>query len=172
MSITKQALSTYSANEDKQLMKLLVRLLKWFSNKISNEDEQIIIVLSKKNPPTFYRTSSSITYVPPETTIEKVTLKTSDWSALHNIRGVRLETFKELLEKHIPGIYLKLDVIGLDTDALFIDWAQINVGLEDDAIPLQKEKNIPISYRVLSFLAKKPEYIIKGRKSFKCKVGM
>ena len=81
MPDTKQAVSTYKANEDRQLMKLLIRLLNWFSNKISNEDEQIIIVLSKKNPPIFYRTSSSITYVPPETTIEKVTLKTSDWAA-------------------------------------------------------------------------------------------
>lgn len=172
MSVTKQTLSAYSANEDKQLMKLLIRLLNWFSNKISNEDEQIIIVLSKKNPPTFYRTSSSITYVPPKTTIEKVTLKTSDWAALHSIKGVRLETFKELLEKHIPGIDVKIGVIEVDTDALFIDWNQINLGLKDDEIPLHKGKNIPIPYRVLAFLVKKPECIAKGRKSFNCKIGM
>lgn len=172
MPDTKQTLSTYRANEDKQLMKLLLRLLNWFSNKISNEDEQVIIVLSKKNPPTFYRTSSSITYVPPETTIEKVTLKTSEWTALHNMKSIKLETIKELLEEHIPGICVNIGVIEEDISALFIDWNQINLGLEDDAVPRDKEKNIPIPYRVLSFLIKQPECIVKGKKSFNCKLGM
>lgn len=172
MPDTKQPLSTYRANEDKKLMKLLIRLLNWLSNKISNEDEQVIIVLSKKNPPTFYRTSSSITYVPPETTIEKVTFKTSEWTVLYNMKSIKLETIKELLEKHIPGIGVNIGVIEREISTLFIDWKQINLELEDDAIPRDKEKNIPIPYRVLSFLIKKPECIVKGKKSFNCKLGM
>ena len=88
------------------------------------------------------------------------------------MKSIRLETFKELLEKHIPGIGVKLDVIEEDIDSLFIDWNQISLDLKDDAIPLPKGKNIPIPYRVLAFLVKKPECIVKGRKSFNCKVGM
>lgn len=70
-------------------------------------------------------------------------LKTSGWAASYNMKGIRLETFKELLKNYIPGIGVKLGVIEEDTDSLFINWNQISLSLKDDAIPLPKEKIFP-----------------------------
>lgn len=166
-----QELSTYKRNEAKYLMRLLIRLLNWLSSKIINNEEQVIIVLTKNSPPTFYRTTSSITYVPSQATIENVTLKTSDWKMLQHMKSLKLDDVKELIEKFVPGIEIKMETID-NTIALIIDWKQISISFIEDDQELTTDKRIPIPYRVLTYLIKKPSCIIKGQNSFSNRLGM
>lgn len=165
-------LSTYRRNEDKQLMKWLIGLLNWFSSKIQDDNEQVVIVLTKKHPPTFYRSSSSIRYIPPQTTIEKVTLKTSDWKNLNNIKGLKLEDFKTFIQEYVPGIEVHTGIVGNNIEGLIIDWNGIKITFIEDDRRQENSKRIPIPYRVLTFLVKNPSCIVKGKESFSCKLGM
>lgn len=166
-----QELSTYKRNETNYLMRLLIRLLKWLSSKITNDEEQVIIVLTKNNPPTFYRTASSITYVPLQATIENVTLKTSDWKMLQHIKSLKLDDVKELIEKFIPGIEVKMETIN-NTIVLMIDWKQISISFIEDDQDMTMDKRIPIAYRILTYLKRKPSCLVKGRNSFSNRLGM
>lgn len=167
-----QKLSTYRRNEDKQLMKWLIGLLYWFSSKIRDDNEQVVIVLTRKYPPTFYRSSSSIKYIPPETTVEKVTLRTSDWKSLNNIKGLRLEALKALIEEYVPGIEIYIGEAFGNVEGLIIDWKQIKVKVTEDDRGEENSKRIPIPYRVLTFLEKNPTCIVKGKASFNGKLGL
>lgn len=164
-------LSTYRKNQDKYLMRCLIGLLNWLASKITNNEEQIIIVLTKNNPPTFYRTASSITYIPPQTTIEKVTLKTSDWKSLEDVNSIQIDDIKELIEKNIPGVAITISMIN-NTKALIIDWNHISISFIEDDKELTTYKKIPIPYRVLTFLSKNPDCIVKGKKAFHDRLGM
>lgn len=166
-----QELSTYRKNQDKYLMRCLIELLSWLASKITDNEEQIVIVLTKDNPPTFYRTASSIRYVPPQTNVEKVTLKTSDWKSLENIESIKLDDIKELIEKNIPGVVLTTSMVN-NTTALIIDWNQISISFIEDDKELTTNKRIPIPYRVLTFLSKNPDCIVKGKKAFHDRLGM
>ncbi|MDA3733589.1 hypothetical protein PBV87_19100 [Niameybacter massiliensis] len=172
MQGTKQELSTYRKNEDTLLMRWLLGLLNWLSRKITNNDEHIIIVLTKEQPPTFYRTFSSITYVPPETTIEKVTLKTSQWHELKTIENLKLERLKSLIEQYVPGIEVCIGEVHEGIIGLIINWGQIKVDFIEDDKGGENQKRIPEPYRVLTFLSKNPSCIVKGRNSFKNRLGM
>lgn len=166
-----QELSTYKRNEAKYLMRLLLRLLNWLSSKIINNEEKVIIVLTKNSPPTFYRTTSSITYVPSQATIENVTLKTSDWKMLQHMKSLKLDDVKELIEKFVPGIEIKMETID-NTSALIIDWKQISISFIEDDQELTTDKRIPILYRILTYLKRKPSCLVKGRNSFSNRLGM
>lgn len=166
-----QELSTYRKNQDKYLMRCLIGLLNWLTSKITNNEEQIIIVLTKNNAPTFYRTASSIRYIPPQTTIEKVTLKTSDWKSLEYIDSIQVDDIKELIEKNIPGVAITTSMVN-NTRALIIDWNHISISFIEDDKELTTYNRIPIPYRVLTFLSKKPDCIVKGKKAFHNRLGM
>lgn len=166
-----QQISTYRKNQDKYLTRCLIGLLAWLTSKIKDNEEQIVIVLTKDNPPTFYRTASFIRYVPPQTTTEKVTLKTSDWRILQHIKSVKLDDVKALLEKCVPGIDITAGTVG-NSEALLIDWKQINVTFIEDDREKTLEKRIPIPYRVLTFLSRNPSCIVKGKNSFSDRLGM
>ena len=172
MQELKQELSTYRKNEDKILMRWLFWLLTWLSSKITHNDEQIVVVLTKEHPPTFYRSFSSIKYVPPETTVEKVTLKTSHWNDLKRVETLKLESLKSLLEEYVPGIVVDIGIVQDGIKGLSINWGQIRVDFREDDRGKKGEKRIPEPYRVLTFLSKNPSYIVKGRNSFKNKLGM
>lgn len=165
-------LSTYKKNESKQLMKWLFVLLNWFSSKIQDDNEQVVIVLTKKHLPIFYRTSSSIRYIPPQTIIEKVTLKTSDWKSLNNIKELRLEDLKLFIQEYIPGIEINNGIVGDNIEGLIINWNGIKITFIEDDQRQENSKRIPIPYRVLTFLTKNPSCIVKGEQSFSCKLGM
>lgn len=166
-----QELSTYQKYEEKYLMRWLIGLLNWLTNKITDSEEQVIIVLTKNNPPTFYRTHSSITYVPAGTTVEKVALRTSDWQIFMHMESVKLEDIKQLIEKYVKGIEIRIDIVN-NIETLIIDWKQIKMALIEDDKSQTSSKRIPVPYRVLSFLVKNPSCIVKGRNSFNNRLGM
>lgn len=172
MQRVKQELSTYRKNEDTLLMKWLLGLLNWLSSKINNNNEQVVIVLTKEHSPTFYRTFSSITYVPPETIIEKVILKTSEWNELRRIETLKLERLKSLIEEYVPGVEVQIGVVQEGINGLIINWGQVKVDFIENDKGREGEKRIPEPYRVLTFLSKNPSCIVKGRNSFRNKLGM